>query len=198
MNKMKIHYRVDYGIVSNTKTSHSASYNAASHCPSIIYKLDSIESTLQKLFGAAVEEYNSKQTRSDRMKKTSEMISADNRSRAFREVSIWFLPTDEAVDNNYFEQTKSILENYFKNFEERNPNLKVFAAEMRLSDIPRLYIAFIPICHKKLRGMATRISFKGALTEQGYHSHNRRCTEQIAWVQNEKQYLLALLSDKAK
>lgn len=194
MSKVKIHYRVDYGIVSNAKASHSASYNVTSHCPSIIYKLDSIESTLQKLFGAAVEEYNSKQTRSDRMKKTSEMISADNRSRAFREVSIWLFPTDDTSEYN-FDRAKTILEQYYYGFEERNPNLKVFAAEMRLSDIPRLYIAFIPICHKKLRGVATRISFKGALMEQGYRSHTRRYTEQIAWVKDEKQHLNNLLQN---
>lgn len=196
MKQLKLHYRIDYGEMKSVKSHHStdkAQQGSASSCPVVVYKSDSIENTLQTLFGKSLAKYNAKQTRSDRKKKLSEIVCSDAKTKAFREVSIWFYPTSDTSPDYHFELAKTILEKYFQNFEERNPNLKIFAAEMKYQNMPHLYIDFIPICHKKQRGMDTRISFKGALAEQGFHSLNRRCTEQILWVQSEKQYLMNLM-----
>lgn len=81
-----------------------------------------------------------------------------------------------------------------KDFEKRNPNMKVFNAVMHLDeDTPHLHIDFIPICHGHKQGLSTAVSFKGALREQGFVSKNYSATEQTIWADKEKQELQTIL-----
>lgn len=66
-----------------------------------------------------------------------------------------------------------MLDEYMREIEKRNPNMKVFNAVMHLDEAtPHLHIDFIPICHSHKQGLSTAVSFKGALAEQGIFSVN--------------------------
>ena len=67
-----------------------------------------------------------------------------------------------------------MLDEYVRDFEKRNPNLKVFNAVMHLDEsTPHLHIDFVPVAHKGQRGMSLKNSMSGALREQGFASANR-------------------------
>lgn len=73
-----------------------------------------------------------------------------------------------------FEQAKQMLDEYMKEFEKRNPNMKVFNAVMHLDEAtPHLHIDFLPVCHNQKQGLSTRISMKKALEEQGSGSFRK-------------------------
>lgn len=186
MSELSIKYKVDGGIVEVGKTS---TIPIAKPVPTIIYKQESIESVLQRLFGKHIEEYNSKQKRADR-KKSIVKLAQSPRCKPFREVSVQ-LETDCVELSNF------VLAEYVHTFEERNPNLKIFNAEMYLYSRPRLYIDFVPVCKNEptryTGSMPILISFAGALKEQGFRSINAKVTEQVAWAKSEEKYISALI-----
>ncbi|MGN0679242.1 MAG: plasmid recombination protein, partial [Oscillospiraceae bacterium] len=155
---------------------------------SIVYKKENLGDVYQKLFGEAIEEYNAKQTRADRKMNISK-IMCSLKAKAFREVTVQFQCSNDSEIDVYFESAKKVLDTYLKSFEERNPCLKIFNAEMYLEKMPRLHIDFVPVCHGHKRGLSTTVSFRGALAEQGFYSKDCVATEQIIWSKREKTYL---------
>ncbi len=188
--KLSLSYYIDYGIVRENKTRTKSIDCASRKTPRIIYKNENIADVYQRILGKAIEEYNAKQTRSNRKKEIAQIICSP---KVFREVVVK-IKNSKGIT---FEIAKNILEEYMRSFETRNPCLIVFNAEMFFDDMPQLHIDFIPICHGHKRGLSTAISFKGALAEQGFYSVNRGATEQIVWAESEKQYLNALLKNAA-
>lgn len=188
--KLSLSYYIDYGIVRENKAQAKSIGCTSRRTPSIIYKNENITDVYQRILGKAIEEYNSKQTRSNRKKEITQIICSSN---VFREVVVKIKNNKEIS----FETAKNILDEYMRSFEARNPCLIVFNAEMYFDDMPQLHIDFIPICHGHKRGLSTAISFKGALAEQGFYSVNRGATEQIVWAESEKQYLNVLLKKAA-
>lgn len=87
-----------------------------------------------------------------------------------------------------------ILDDYMREFEKRNPNMKVFNAVMHLDEAtPHLHIDFIPVCHSPNRGVPVRVSLKGALKEQGMAAESLRNSEWAVWAKSEKEKLSEIL-----
>ena len=77
-----------------------------------------------------------------------------------------------------------------KDFEKRNPNLRVFGAYLHMDEeTPHLHIYFVPFVTGSKRGMDTRVSLKAALDEQGFKGNSRGNTEWKQWVESEKMEL---------
>ena len=65
---------------------------------------------------------------------------------------------------------RQILDEYYRGFQERNPNLKVFSAHLHMDEAtPHLHIDFLPFTTGSKRGLDTRVSLKQALGTQGFN-----------------------------
>lgn len=85
---------------------------------------------------------------------------------------------------------RQILDEYYRGFQERNPNLKVFSAHLHMDEAtPHLHIDFVPFTTGSKRGLDTRVSLKQALAAQGFKGGTRGDTEWKQWVNAEKSAL---------
>lgn len=93
-----------------------------------------------------------------------------------------------------WEDAKILLHEFMHDFEQRNPNLKVFNAVMHLDEAtPHLHIDFIPVSHNAKKGLSVKVSMKGALREQGFTSTNRLQNEWAAWEERERKVMTEIL-----
>ena len=75
-------------------------------------------------------------------------------------------------------------------FQKRNPNLFVFSSHLHMDEqTPHIHIDFVPFIRNSKRGLDTRVSLKGALSEQGFKGGTRGMTEWNEWIEAEKQEL---------
>ena len=89
---------------------------------------------------------------------------------------------------------RQILDEYYREFQERNPQLKVFSAHLHMDEAtPHLHIDFVPFTTGSKRGLDTRVSLKQALAAQGFKGGTRGDTEWNQWVQSEKEQLAAVM-----
>ena len=89
---------------------------------------------------------------------------------------------------------KTILDEYFQHFQERNPTLRVFSAHLHMDEAtPHLHIDFVPFTTGSKRGLDTRVSLKQALAALGFKGGTRGMTEWNQWVQAEKEALAEVM-----
>ena len=53
---------------------------------------------------------------------------------------------------------------------------------------PHIHIDFVPFIRKSKRGLDTRVSLKGKLSEQGFKGGTRGMTEWNEWIEAEKNF----------
>ena len=89
---------------------------------------------------------------------------------------------------------RQVLDEYYRGFQERNPQLRVFSAHLHLDEAtPHLHIDFVPFTTGSKRGLDTRVSLKQALAAQGFKGGSRGDTEWSQWVLSEKERLAAVM-----
>lgn len=89
---------------------------------------------------------------------------------------------------------RQVLDEYYQQFQKRNPNLYVFSAHLHMYEAtPHLHIDFVPFTTGSKRGLDTRVSLKQALAKQGFKGGSRGDTEWSQWVQSEKEQLSAVM-----
>lgn len=150
----------------------------------------------EQIFGASVEEYNAKQKRSDRcIDSYYDKIKADKRKHPVYECIVQI--GDRADTGNAAVLEREALERYAREWDERNPNLKLIGAYIH-ADEPdgtvHLHCDYIPVAECK-RGMRLQNSLDKALTQQGFHTENIHKTAQIAWQDRERESLCAICRD---
>ncbi len=158
----------------------------------IVYCNENIKSVYHQLFDEALEKYNSKQTRKDRMiNDYYEKIRTGKQEKLFHEVILQIgNKEDMYADSENGRLAKTVLDKYMKNFQERNTNLKVFSAHLHMDEAtPHLHIDFIPFTTGSKRGLETRVSLKKALEAQGFRGGTKSNTEWNQWVEAEKEKL---------
>ena len=126
--------------------------NPAETSHNISYKMQSVESAYQELFGEAVAEYNAAQKRPcRRIADYYSHIANGHREEPFYEAVVQFgdcRTVQSGTQRWYAAQT--MLNDYMRDFEKRNPNLFVFNAVMHLDEAsPHLHIDFIPFYTKE-------------------------------------------------
>ncbi len=96
--------------------------------------------------------------------------------------------------NESGELAKTVLEEYFQHFQERNPSLRVFSAHLHMDEAtPHLHIDFVPFTTGSKRGLDTRVSLKQVLAALGFKGGTRGMTEWNQWVQSEKEALAEIM-----
>lgn len=83
------------------------------------------------------------------------------------------------------------MSTYVVDFEERNPNFKVFQKIVHLDEkgIDHAHIDFIPVSTHNKRGLSVKNSFRGALKEMGYTGK----TAFLDWRRSEEKYMAEIM-----
>ena len=162
----------------------------------ITYCNEKIQDVYHELFDEALQKYNEKQTRSDRMiADYYEKIRTGKQEKPFHEIILQIGDKDTmGAETENGELAKKILDRYMHDFEKRNPNLRVFSAHLHMDEAtPHLHIDFIPFTTNSKRGLETRVSLKKALEAQGFIGGSRSDTEWNQWVASEKEVLSQIM-----
>lgn len=101
---------------------------------------------------------------------------------------------DMAVGTTEGDLAVKVLDEYVKNFQQRNPTLHVFSCYLHQDEAtPHLHIDFVPyVTGWKGKGMDTRVSLKQALKSLGFQGGNKHDTELNQWINHEKNCLQRL------
>lgn len=162
----------------------------------ITYCNEKIQDVYHELFDEALQKYNAKQTRSDRViADYYEKIRTGKQEKPFHEIILQIGDKDTmGAETKNGELAKKILDKYMHDFEKRNPNLRVFSAHLHMDEAtPHLHIDFIPFTTNSKRGLETRVSLKKALEVQGFVGGSRSDTEWNRWVASEKEILSQIM-----
>ena len=162
----------------------------------ISYCNTSIKKVYHKLFDNALERYNARQTRADRrIDNYYEKIRTSKQEKLFYEVILQIGNKDDmAVVSDDGKLSGKVLDEYMRNFQNRNPNLHVFSAHRHMDEAtPHLHIDFVPFTTGSKRGLDTRVSLKKALEAQGFTGGTRGNTEWNQWVKSEKEQLAKVM-----
>ena len=158
----------------------------------IEYCNENIKAVYHELFDKALERYNEKQTRNDRkINDYYEKIRTSKQEKLFHEVIFQIGNKDDMnAQSENGELAKKILGEFMKNFQQRNPNLKVFSAHLHMDEeTPHLHIDFVPFVSGSKRGLDTRVSMKQALASMGFKGGTKQEPEWSQWIASEKQEL---------
>ena len=194
---LSISFRVDDGIIEhNNREIIAKNVDPARISDNITYTQIELKQFYEQIFGEALAEYNAKQKRADRqIPDYYEHIKKSGKGKLFYEVVVQFGDLhDCGVGSEKWETAKLMLDEYMREFEKRNPNLKVFNAVMHLDEsTPHLHIDFVPVAHKGQRGLSLKNSMSGALREQGFSSSNKMQNEWTAWSESERSVMEEIL-----
>lgn len=156
------------------------------------YCNEPIKKTYHELFDEALKRYNAKQTRADRkIANYYEKIRNSKQEKPFHELILQIGDKENMnAESENGQLAGQILDEYYRGFQERNPNLKVFSAHLHMDEAtPHLHIDFVPFTTGSKRGLDTRVSLKQALAAQGFKGGTRGDTEWNQWVSAEKSAL---------
>lgn len=150
----------------------------------------------QEVFGEALAEFNQKQTRDDRkIEDYYTHIQKDKQRHPLYELIIGVYSKGEKGEIVCSEEdSKVILRAFLKDWEKRNPHLKLcqiayHADEQSQTQSPHCHIVFAPCATGYARGLQVQSSLTKALNQQGFFSDGRNSTEQMKWEASENQYL---------
>lgn len=140
---------------------------------------ENIRDVYKREFGKAVEEYNSKQKRKDRrIKDYYAKIKNSKKTRTQYEfiVQVGNINDYRHDENRETSQTwqtsKKILENYFENFQKRNPNLIAYNAVIHMDEegAPHMHLNVVPVAHDLTakQGVKVKPVLNKALAEEGF------------------------------
>lgn len=158
----------------------------------IDYCNENIKKVYHELFDEALKRYNNKQTRADRkIENYYEKIRNSKQEKPFHELILQIGDKENmSAESENGELARRILDEYYRGFQERNPQLKVFSAHLHMDEAtPHLHIDFVPFTTGSKRGLDTRVSLKQALAAQGFKGGTRGDTEWNQWVSAEKSAL---------
>lgn len=160
----------------------------------IICKNVPIQDAYDQLFGKALSEYNQRQIDANhperQIKNYCDHISRSKQEKPFYEFVVAFGNMNDK-DTDIYPVLQRCLSDYVTDFEERNPNFKVFQKIVHLDEkgIDHAHIDFIPVSTHNKRGLSVKNSFRGALKEMGYTGK----TAFLDWRQSEEKYMVEIL-----
>ena len=176
----------------NSRKFKAENIDAERTSQNITYCNEPIKQVYHNLFDDALERYNAKQKRSDRrIDNYYEKIRTGRQEKLFHEVILQIGNKDNmAAASEDGQLAAKVLDEYMQDFQERNPNMRVFSAHLHRDEAtPHLHIDFVPFATNSKRGLDTRVSLKQALAEQGFAGGARGDTEWSQWVRSEKEQL---------
>ena len=182
----------------NSRKFHAKNTDPERSRLNVEYCNENIKDVYHELFDDALKKYNERQTRSDRIiSDYYEKIRSGKQEKPFHEIIVQIGNRDDMGAVNWEgEVAKKILDEYYRSFRQRNPNLRVFSAHLHMDEAtPHLHIDFVPFTTGSKRGLETRVSLKQALAAQGFRGGSKRDTEWNQWVRSEKEFLSDIMQD---
>lgn len=130
---------------------------------------DDIRELYEREFGESLKEYNAKQKRNDRKIKSYYNHLLKGKKTSPQQEMI--LQIGEGKDYEFgdtgWQIANEILERYVVEFEERNPNLKVYNAVIHNDETtPHLHLNFVPVAEGYVRGLKKQVAFDRAIKQQ--------------------------------
>lgn len=163
------------------------------------YKIQDIEEAFHQLFDEALKEYNKKQVRKDRViENYYEHLCNSKRESPFYEAIVQFGNVEDTpCGSQRGEVAKQMLDEYMRDFQERNPNLFVFNAVLHMDEAsPHIHIDFIPFYTKsRSNGLQKGVSMKSALIEQGFAPKGTKNNQLVLWEASERKAMENILHD---
>ncbi len=161
-----------------------------------VFKNESLEYAYRFLFQPSLEKYNKKQKRKDRrIKNYLDHIERSKQEKPFYEfiVSIGNLK-DVPKGSDLERDCQETLSQYVESFQERNPNFYVVQAIMHNDEkgVPHVHLDVVPFSTGNKRGLETRNSFSGALSEMGFKGPD----DFASWRDREQQVIVDLMAEK--
>lgn len=133
-----------------------------------VFVQENIKDLYKREFSEALEKYNAKQTRADRkIKNYYNHISKSKKTALQQEIILqigdW---KDFKFGDDGWQMANDILEEYYAEFEERNPSLKVYNAIIHNDEkTPHLHINFVPVATGYKRGLESQVAFDRAIKQ---------------------------------
>ena len=180
----------------NSRKFKAENVNADRSHLNIDYCNENIKKVYHELFDEALARYNAKQTRANRkIANYYEKIRSSKQEKPFHELILQIGDKENmSAESENGQLARQVLDEYYRGFQERNPQLRVFSAHLHLDEAtPHLHIDFVPFTTGSKRGLDTRVSLKQALAAQGFKGGSRGDTEWSQWVLSEKEQLAIVM-----
>ena len=161
----------------------------------ICYQNENLKEVYKELFDDSVERYNVGKRKDRQITNYYEKIRQGKQEKLFHEVIFQIgNREDMAVGTTEGDLAVKVLDEYVKNFQQRNPTLHVFSCYLHQDEAtPHLHIDFVPYITGSKRGLDTRVSLKSALAAEGFTGGTRGATELNQWIASEKQELATVM-----
>ena len=146
----------------------------------IYIKQEPIKEAYEKIFGSALEEYNSKQTRKDR--RIEDYFQHVKKSKTLDVQREFIVGIGDKYDwdriKNSTEAKRWVgekLAEYVEEFQERHPHLYIYNAAVHLDEKghPHAHFNIIPVAEGYKKGLSIQPSFKKALQNEGNFEKGR-------------------------
>lgn len=148
----------------------------------------------EREFSEPLKNYNDKQKRNDRkIDDYYQHIKDSKKTSLQQEMIIQVGDKDDFNSPEDFERANEVLEDWFSDFEKRNPNLKVYNAIIHNDEAsPHLHLNFVPVADGYKRGLEKQVSFDRAIKQQDQTLNKTRPFQD--WREKE----VDLIADKLK
>ncbi len=150
-----------------------------------VWENERIRDAYHRLFDRYVNDYNSKQKRSDRLIKDYYKTIKDHSTKhtCYEMIIGVYGEVDQKTSHE-------ILKDFYNSWKERNPNLELIGAYYHADEEgqPHVHLDYIPVAHGYTRGMEVQTGLVKALGEMGFEKDGKR-TAQIQWEARENKYL---------
>lgn len=158
---------------------------------------EDIREIYEREFGEALEKYNAKQKRKDR--KIKDYYTHIQKGKKTSPQQEMILQVGEGKDYEFGDDgwriANEILEEYVKDFEKRNPNLKVYNAVIHNDETtPHLHLNFVPVATGYKRGLEKQVAFDRAIKQQDKQFDVERPFD--VWRENEVEYIAELMRER--
>ena len=161
----------------------------------ICYQNENLKEVYKELFDDSVKRYNVGKRKDRQITNYYEKIRQGKQEKLFHEVIFQIgNREDMAVGTTEGDLAVKVLDEYVKNFQQRNPTLHVFSCYLHQDEAtPHLHIDFVPYITGSKRGLDTRVSLKSALAAEGFTGGTRGATELNQWIASEKKKLATVM-----
>ena len=176
----------------NNRSFSAANVDRSRTEQNIVFCNEDLKQVYHMVFDEALAAYNAKKTKTrDKIPDYYEHIRQSKQEKLFHE-AIFQIGNmrDCGCGTPDGERAAAALKDFAESFAERNPHLRVFNMVLHMDEAtPHLHVDFIPVATEQSRGLATRVSMKQALKQQGFVGVGRKQTEWAAWMEREKEAL---------
>ena len=183
-------------VMHNSRTFTAENVDSERTHLNIDYCNEPIKKVYHEMFDEALKQYNDKQKRKDRkIADYYKHIESGKQEKLFHEIIFQIGNKDDmSATGEHAELARTILDEYYQGFQERNPYLRVFSAHLHMDEAtPHIHIDFVPFTTGSKRGLETRVSLKQAMLNMGFKGEGRSDNELNRWILSEKKVLAQIM-----